>query len=74
MKSRAEIVSFVLFVVVALAAMFWVLSQKGHPNLALAGGLAAVIAIRGGMFLYNLKRQRDQVEGRKPKPEVKLDL
>jgi 1,4-dihydroxy-2-naphthoate octaprenyltransferase len=74
MKSRGEIVSFGLFVVVALAALFYVLAQKGHQNLALALSLAAVIAIRGAMFLYNLKRQRDNVEGRKPKPEVKLDL
>jgi cytochrome bd-type quinol oxidase subunit 1 len=74
MKSRAEIVSFGLFIVVALAAMFYVLRGRGHDNIALVLGLAAVIAVRAGMFLYNLKRQRDQVEGRKPKPEVKLDL
>jgi hypothetical protein len=74
MKSRAELVSFGIFVVVALAALFYVLRQHGHPNLALAGGLAAVIAIRAGMFLYNLKRQRDAVEGRKPEPKIKLDI
>jgi inner membrane protein involved in colicin E2 resistance len=74
MKSRAEFISFALFIVVALAAMFYVLRQHGHPNLALAGALAAVIAIRGAMFLYNLKRQRDRVEGKKPEPETKLDL
>ena len=76
MKSRGEIVSFGLFVVVALAAMFYVLTRHGHQNLALAGGLAAVIAIRGAMFLYNLKRQRDRVEKTKPRPgpEIKLDL
>ncbi len=74
MKSRAEIVSFGLFIVVALVALFYVLAQKGHQNIALGASLAAVIAIRGGMFLYNLKRQRDQVEGKKPEPEVKLDL
>lgn len=74
MKSRAEIVSFGLFVVVALAALFYVLRGRSHDSMALALGLAAVIAIRAGMFLYNLKRQRDQVEGRKPKVETKLDL
>ena len=74
MKSRAEIVSCGLFVVVALAAMFYVLRGHGHQNLALGASLAAVIAIRAGMFLYNLKRQRDQVEGKKPKPEIKLGL
>jgi hypothetical protein len=74
MKSRAEIVSFGLFIAVALAALFYVLRGRGHDNLALAGGLAAVIAIRAAMFLYNLKRQKDRVEGRKPRPETKLDL
>ncbi len=74
MKSRAEIVSFGLFVVVALAAMFYVLRGRGHDNLALAVGLAAVILIRAAMFMYNLKRQRDRVEGRKPKPETKLKI
>ncbi len=74
MKSRAEIVSFALFVVVALAAMFYVLRGHGHQNLALGGSLAAVIAIRAGMFLFNLKRQKDRVEGKKPEPETKLGL
>ena len=74
MKSRAEIVSFGLFVVVALAALFYVLRSHGRDNLALAGGLAAVIATRAAMFLYNLKRQKDRIEGRKPRPETKLDL
>jgi hypothetical protein len=74
MKSRAEIVSFGLFIAVALAAMFYVLHGRGHDNLALAGGLAAVILIRAAMFTYNLKRQKDRVEGRKPKVETKLNL
>ena len=74
MKSRAQVVSFGLFVVVALAALFYVLRSGGRDNLALAGGLAAIIAIRAAMFIYNLKRQKDRVEGRKPKPETKLDL
>ena len=74
MKRRAEYVSFGLFVVVALVALVYVLRGHGHDNLALAGGLAAVIAIRGAMFLYNLKRQKDRVEGRKPKIETKLDI
>ena len=75
MKSRAEIVSFGLFVVVALAALFYVLRGHGHPNVALAVSLAAVIAIRAAMFLYNLKRQREQVERvKKPEPETRLNL
>ena len=76
MKSRGEIVSFGLFVVVGLAAMFYVLTRHGHQNLALGAGLAAVLAIRGGMFLYNLKRQRERVERTKakPDPETRLDL
>jgi hypothetical protein len=74
MKRRAEFVSFGLFVVVALVALVYVLRGKGHDNMVLAGGLAAVIAIRGGMFLYNLKRQRDRVEGRKPEPKTKLNI
>lgn len=74
MKSRAQVVSFGLFVVVALAALFYVLRSGGRDNLALAGGLTAIIAIRAAMFMYNLKRQKDRVEGRKPKPETKLDL
>ncbi len=79
MKSRAEIVSFGLFLVVALAALFFVLRGRGESSLALALVLAAVIAVRGGMFLYNLKRQRDRLEGRtpaegKPEPKIKLDL
>ena len=74
MKSRAQIVSFGLFIVVALAALFYVVHRGGRDNVALAGGLAASIAIRAAMFLYNLKRQKDLVEGRKPKSETKLDL
>jgi hypothetical protein len=76
MKSRGEIVSFGLFIVVALAAMFYVLTRHGQQNTALGLGLAAVIAIRAGMFLYNLKRQRDRIEKAKPRPEpeIKLDL
>lgn len=74
MKSRAQIVSFGLFIVVALAALFYVVHRGGRDNLALAGGLAAIVAIRAAMFMYNLKRQKDRIEGRKPKIETKLDL
>ena len=74
MKSRAQIVSFGLFVVVALAALFYVVHRGGRDNLALAGGLAAIIAIRAGVFLYNLKRQRDRVEGIKPDPKTRLKI
>ncbi len=70
MKSQANTASFVLFVIVLLAALFWLLHGKGHTQWGLVVALLGVLVLRGGLFFYNLAQQRKRVE----RPGALLDL
>ena len=59
MKDRAEWLTFGIFVVVVLGAMYLLLRHGIHgQSAALAIALLVILVLRIGMFLWNLRRQR----------------
>ncbi len=62
MKNGASTASFGLFVIVLLAALFWLLHQKGHTQWALVAALVGILLLRVGLFAYNLQQQRKRIE------------
>ncbi len=78
MRNGASTASFGLFVIVLLAAVFWLLHQKGHTQWALVAALIGILLLRAGLFAYNLRQQRKRVERGAtpsiPKVEQRLGL
>lgn len=78
MKNGASTASFGLFVIVLLAAVFWLLHQKGHTQWALVAALVGILLLRVGLFAYNLQQQRKRLERgaapSTPKVEQRLGL
>ena len=62
MKSRTGTLSFGLFVVVVLAAVFWLLHSQGRTNWALVAVLLGILVLRVVLFLINLRQQRRNAE------------
>lgn len=63
MKNRAEWLTFGIFVVAVLAAMYFLLRHGAHgQGAALAFVLLVILFLRAGMFLWNLRRQRKSLE------------
>ena len=71
MRSRANTVSFVLFVVVLLAAVFWLLHQHGRTNRGLVTVLLGVLVLRAALFAVNLHQQRQNAE--RGRGQVKIE-
>jgi hypothetical protein len=62
MRNQASTASFVLFVIVLLAALYWVLHQQGRPQWGLVAILIGILVLRGGLFFYNLQQQKKRLE------------
>jgi hypothetical protein len=63
MKSRAEWVTFLVFVFAVLGALGFLLRRGVHgQSVALAVALLLILFLRIGMFVWNLRRQREEVD------------
>jgi hypothetical protein len=76
MKSRGSTISFGLFVVVLLAAVFMMMHGRGRTNWGLVAVLLGILVLRGTLFVVNLRQQRRNLErGRGPvEIETRLGL
>jgi hypothetical protein len=66
MTNRTEWLTFGLFVIAVLGALGFLLRHGGvhGQSAALAGALLVILLLRIGFFVYNLRRQREDIEGR----------
>jgi hypothetical protein len=63
MKSRTELLTFIFFVLAVLAALAFLLRRGVHgQSAALAVALMVILMLRVGIFVWNLRRQRAQLE------------
>jgi hypothetical protein len=63
MKNRAEWLTFGAFVVAVFAALYFLTRRGMHgQSAALAIALLAILALRAGTFIWNLRRQRKDLE------------
>jgi hypothetical protein len=63
MKNRAEWLTFGAFVAAVLAALYFLVRRGMHgQSEALAIALLAILALRAGAFIWNLRRQRKDLE------------
>jgi hypothetical protein len=73
---RTGTVTFGLFVIVVLAAIFWLMHGRGQAQWGLITVLVGILVLRVVLFLVNLRQQRHNAErGRGPvKIETRLGL
>jgi hypothetical protein len=65
MKNRAEWVTFLVFVIAVLIALGMLVRHSIHgQSAALAVALLLVLFLRIGIFAWNLRRQRAQIDRR----------
>lgn len=66
MKNRTEWLTFGAFVVAVLAALGFLLRRGGvhGQSAALAVALLVILFLRIGIFAWNLRRQREDIEGK----------
>lgn len=76
MNSRTGTFSFGLFVVVLLAAVFWLMHGRGQTQWGLVAVLLGILVLRVVLFVINLRQQRHNAErGKGPvKIETRLGL
>jgi hypothetical protein len=78
MRNPASTASFGLFVIVLLAALYWVLHQQGRPQWGLVAILVGMLVLRAGLFFYNLQQQKKRIErgggASTPKVQQRLGL
>jgi 1,4-dihydroxy-2-naphthoate octaprenyltransferase len=75
MKSTGT-VTFALFVIVVLAAIFWLMHGRGQTQWGLVAVLVGILVLRVVLFVINLRQQRHNAEqGKGPvKIETRLGL
>jgi hypothetical protein len=66
MTNRTEWLTFGLFVIAVLGALGFLLRHGGvhGQSAALAVALLVILLLRIGFFAYNLRKQRENIEGR----------
>jgi hypothetical protein len=65
MKNRAEWLTFGAFVTAVLIALYFLVRRGVHgQSAALAIVLVAILAMRAGAFVWNLRRQRKVLKGK----------
>jgi hypothetical protein len=76
MKRDTGTVTFGLFVIVVLAAIFWLMHGRGQTQWGLVAVLVGILVLRVVLFIVNLRQQRHNAErGRGPvKIETRLGL
>jgi hypothetical protein len=63
MKNRAEWLTFGIFVVAVLGALGFLLRRGVHgQSAALAVALLVILLLRVGIFVWNLRRQREDLD------------
>ncbi len=73
---RSGTLTFGLFVIVVLAAIFWLMHGRGQTQWGLVAVLVGILLLRVVLFVINLRQQRHNAEqGRGPvKIETRLGL
>lgn len=62
MKNRAEWVTFGVFVIAVLGALYFLLRRGIHgQSAALAVALIIILLLRIGIFVWNLRRERQDL-------------
>lgn len=62
MKNRAEWVTFGVFVIAVLGALYFLLRRGIHgQSAALAVALIIILLLRIGIFVWNLRREREHL-------------
>jgi hypothetical protein len=74
MKSRGSTISFGLFVVVLLAAVFMLTRGRGNTNWGLIAVLLGILVLRGTLFMVNLRQQRRNLERGKGPVDIETRL
>jgi hypothetical protein len=66
MTNRTEWLTFGLFVIAVLGALGFLLRHGGvhGQSAALAVALLVILLLRIGFFVYNLRQQREDIEGK----------
>ncbi|HZD77619.1 MAG TPA: hypothetical protein VE218_11475 [Acidobacteriaceae bacterium] len=59
---RTGTVTFALFVIVVLAAIFWLMHGRGQTQWGLVAVLVGVLVLRVALFVINLRQQRHNAE------------
>jgi hypothetical protein len=68
---RSGTLTFGLFVIVVLAAIFWLMHGRGQTQWGLVAVLVGVLALRVALFVINLRQQRHNAE--RGKGSVKIE-
>ena len=73
---RSGTLTFGLFVIVVLAAIFWLMHGRGQTQWGLVAVLVGILVLRVVLFVVNLRQQRQNAErGKGPvKIETRLGL
>ena len=67
-------VTFALFVIVVLAAIFWLMHGRGQTQWGLVAVLLGVLVLRVGLFVINLRQQRHNAEAGKGPVRIETRL
>jgi 1,4-dihydroxy-2-naphthoate octaprenyltransferase len=73
---RTGTLTFALFVIVVLAAIFWLMHGRGQTQWGLVAVLLGILVLRVVLFVINMRQQRRNAErGKGPvKIETRLGL
>ena len=66
--------TFALFVIVVLAAIFWLMHGRGQTQWGLVAVLVGVLVLRVALFVINLRQQRHNAEAGKGPVRIETRL
>jgi Na+/melibiose symporter-like transporter len=73
MKDKGT-VTFGLFVIVVLAAIFWLMNGRGQTQWGLVAVLVGILVLRVVLFVINLRQQRHNAERGKGSVQIETRL
>jgi Na+/melibiose symporter-like transporter len=73
MKDKGT-VTFGLFVIVVLAAIFWLMHGRGQTQWGLVAVLVGILVLRVVLFVINLRQQRHNAERGKGSVQIETRL
>lgn len=71
---RSGTLTFGLFVIVVLAAIFWLMHGRGQTQWGLVAVLAGILVLRVVLFVINLRQQRHNAERGKGSVNIETRL
>ena len=71
---RTGTLTFALFVIVVLAAIFWLMHGRGQTQWGLVAVLFGVLVLRLVLFIVNIRQQRRNAERGKGPVEIETRL